>query len=492
VNATGSARLELSSGISTNAAENITISGSGNFRGALTSVSGSNTWQGNVTIGAVGTRIGAEDGATLQVSGVIDSGTANTGVISRAGSGGGVILSGANTYLGDTQVLIGRLQLAGGDNRLPVGTTLTFGSAGTNANGEFDLNGTNQEVAGLSLLVTAEAAKNSVNNSSATQSTFTVNTVASASTFIGILRGNLALTKSGANSLTLTNTSNSYTGVTSITGGTLSLGANNVIADASNIVIGAGTLNADTFTDSVGTLDVTGTAAVNLGTGAALSFADSKAEDWNGGSLNILGTLGATSIRFGDSADDLTSAQLALISVNGSGAGTYILDANGYLVVGGGTTPYQTWASDKGLTFSNQANNLDPDSDGNNNLAEFAFNGNPLSGSDNGKIFLLTEDSDADVDTTKELILTIAVRSGTPAFAGSPTPSAVHPTDGLTYSIEGSMDLNGFPASVTVVPTAVTTGLPAAGAGYEYRSFSLDGSNDLSSKGFLRAKVTAP
>ena len=162
------------------------------------------------------------------------------------------------------------------------------------------------------------------------------------------------------------------------------------------------------------------------------------------------------------------------------------------LVSTGGGTPYDTWASDKGLTGANKAKNLDPDNDGRNNLAEFAFNGNPLSGSDNGKVFVLTEDSDFDLDAIKELILTCAVRTGTPAFTGSPSPSANQAADGITYSIEGSLTLSGFPTTVNVVPTPVTTGLPSAGAGYEYRSFSLDGSNGLTGKGFLRAKVTSP
>jgi hypothetical protein len=121
------------------------------------------------------------------------------------------------------------------------------------------------------------------------------------------------------------------------------------------------------------------------------------------------------------------------------------------------------------------------------------FNGNPLSGSDNGKVFALTEDSDfvGDPSSAKELTLTVAVRSGTPGFAGSPL-SATHASDGITYSIEGSLDLAGFPAAVNVVPTPVTNNLPGAGDGYEYRSFSLNGSNGLIGKGFLRAKVTAP
>jgi hypothetical protein len=62
--------------------------------------------------------------------------------------------------------------------------------------------------------------------------------------------------------------------------------------------------------------------------------------DWTGGSINITGTLGTTSIRFGTTSGGLTSGQLAVISVNGSGAGTYTLDADGYLVSGGpDTTP---------------------------------------------------------------------------------------------------------------------------------------------------------
>jgi len=84
------------------------------------------------------------------------------------------------------------------------------------------------------------------------------------------------------------------------------------------------------------------------------------------------------------------------------------------------------------------------------------------------------------------LLLTIAVRTGTPAFTGSPSPSATQ--DGFTVTVEGSTDLTSFPTIVDPV-TAVTTGQPAAPAGYEYRSFSLRGSNGLPTRGYLRVKV---
>ncbi|OYV04324.1 MAG: hypothetical protein CFE26_17500, partial [Verrucomicrobiales bacterium VVV1] len=144
-----------------------------------------------------------------------------------------------------------------------------------------------------------------------------------------------SLTKAGAGTLELRG-ANSYTGATAVNAGTLKMGANNVIPNASNVTIGTATLDVNTRTDTAGTLNVTGTAVINLGSGAAIAFADSKAVAWTGNSLDITGTLGATSLRFGDSADDLTATQLAKISVNGSGLGTYVLDASGYLVASGG------------------------------------------------------------------------------------------------------------------------------------------------------------
>ena len=129
----------------------------------------------------------------------------------------------------------------------------------------------------------------------------------------------------------------------------------------------------------------------------------------------------------------------------------------------------------------------DPDGDGVTNLSEFAFKGNPLSGSDNGIIRNFIADSSADVDTDKELILTIAIRKGGAAFSGTPLQLAVA---GVTYTIEGSLDLTNFNAGVKEV-TPIIPGLPdlSGNPDYEYRSFSLDASNGLIGKGFLRAKV---
>ena len=177
----------------------------------------------------------------------------------------------------------------------------------------------------------------------------------------------------------------------------------------------------------------------------------------------------------------------------GSGAQyeTARITGPGLLLVGDLSTPFDAWALANGLDGTpgkENGKNDDPDGDGSTNLVEFAFDGDPLSGSDNAKVFVFTADS-SDVPAGADLIITVAVRETAPAFTGTPAPGAV--IDGITYSIEGGLNLNAFTHGVTPV-APVTAGLPAPGADYEYRSFMLDGSDGLSSKGFLRAKVTSP
>lgn len=135
----------------------------------------------------------------------------------------------------------------------------------------------------------------------------------------------------------------------------------------------------------------------------------------------------------------------------------------------------------------------DPDKDGQNNLLEFALNGNPLSGYGLPKIYVMVADSGLDVDNFDELILTVAFRAGAPSFVvGVSSTTATH--GGITYAIEGALDLTFQPTEAMNVLGAPITNpeMPPAGAGYEYLSFRLSSSNQLPGKGFVRARITMP
>lgn len=95
--------------------DNVTITGEaisvagdgGNFFGALQARSGTGIWTGDVSVTANNTRIGAQSGATLEVSGVISSTSNHTVVFRPADITSTVILSGANTYTGPTSIVGG-------------------------------------------------------------------------------------------------------------------------------------------------------------------------------------------------------------------------------------------------------------------------------------------------------------------------------------------------------------------------------------------------
>jgi autotransporter-associated beta strand protein len=177
------------------------------------------------------------------------------------------------------------------------------------------------------------------------------------------------LRKSGAGTLTLAG-SNSYAGTTEVVAGTLALGANHVLPD-SPLALGHATLDTGIRSDSTGPLALSGTATIQFGSGATLAFADSRAADWSAGSLSLTGDfVSGSSLRFGNSANGLTSAQLAKISA--AGFAGFTLDRNGYLI---GLLPnsFTFWQAANGTTGGI---NLDHDNDGVPNGIEYFLGGN--------------------------------------------------------------------------------------------------------------------
>ena len=179
----------------------------------------------------------------------------------------------------------------------------------------------------------------------------------------------MTLTKSGAGNQILAG-ENTYSGATTLTAGTLTLGANDVLPDATDLIIGNATLDAATFTDALATLDVTSTAKINLGTGATLTFSNSSAINWTGGSLNLTGILvSGSSLRFGTNSSGLAPAQLALISA--SGFNSFALDSNGYLIA----TPLASYANWKTTHAPTGTPGGDFDGDGVTNGIEYVLGG---------------------------------------------------------------------------------------------------------------------
>jgi autotransporter-associated beta strand protein len=191
----------------------------------------------------------------------------------------------------------------------------------------------------------------------------------------------MTLTKTGLGTQILSGP-NTYTGATLISAGTLALGASNVLPPSA-VTLDDATLDATTFTDTVGTLDLTGPATINLGSDGKIAFAASDAIDWSdgavqGGTLTITGTfISGSSLRFGTTMAGLTAGQLARITATGFGA--FALDADGYLTANP-TVSFPLWitslfAGGATVPAEQQGPNDDPDRDGISNLIEYALAG---------------------------------------------------------------------------------------------------------------------
>ena len=336
-------RLSFQGGTTLGSGRTITISGDGgaggsNLFGALRSITASTTneWAGNVTLGAAGTRIGAEAG-TLKVSGVI-SGT-NTGLFIRGnGTGTSVELSGANDYTGDTTIASGTggvVTLSGGTNRLPTSTKLVMGY--TSVSSKLDLNGQNQEVAGISVGGNVSTT-NEITSSTGT-STFTVNTAA-ASSYTGTITGSIALTKDGADTLTLSST-NTYTGATNVTNGKLIV--NGSISTSSLTTVDSGATLGGSGT--VGKAIINGTLAVGNSPGT-MTFTDTLG--LNGTTVMEIDGMSGAGVTGGHDFVNLTGAGAAGVLTYG---GALTLDIGSIFGIGGYSWNLFDMASETG-TFA--------------------------------------------------------------------------------------------------------------------------------------------
>ncbi len=205
-----------------------------------------------------GIQIGATAGTAINVAktngfltygGVIADKPGSAGILVKQGAGT-LIVGGTNTYSGGTFVNGGTLQLTNGDNRLPTGTTLNLGQSASTNLGAFDLNGNNQQIAGLNSIAgtnAATVAKNNVINSAATATTLIISNSTTcaygdgSATNSGIITGAINLIKNGSGKQILGDT-NTYTGATTVNAGILALSGDGSIGSSPMIALAAGAI----------------------------------------------------------------------------------------------------------------------------------------------------------------------------------------------------------------------------------------------------------
>ncbi|PAW75197.1 MAG: hypothetical protein B9S38_02215 [Verrucomicrobiia bacterium Tous-C4TDCM] len=354
------ARVELDN--LTVTGEAITVAGAGgNNLGALNGRSGTSVWAGPITVDADLTRIGATTGATLELSGVIDDGVNDYRVIFRPQSATAtVILSGANTYTGNTIIMSGPVVATSINNVVGGTASSNLGAPVTAANGTLilgNINGSGTLVyngagettdrnvqignntsptpaagdtggGGIDNNGTGPLVFNAPNFNTPTDAltgtsparTLTLGgTNTAANTIPGIIQNNqiagvgsaaVGIAKSGAGSWTLAG-ANTHSGATTVNAGTLTLSGNANITAVGTYTVGS-TGNNATLDITAGTYAL-GTQTYSVGAGATAGFTGTV--NHSGGTISFTGGNG-------------------LLIGNGSATGVYNLSGTGTISTG--------------------------------------------------------------------------------------------------------------------------------------------------------------
>jgi autotransporter-associated beta strand protein len=348
-----------------------------------------NGWGGPITVEGTDLNQFVQSGTgTFTISGSISAGPAGfTGTTFFRGAGAGLgnvtgvfnmpagsfnrtdssvwqISSTGNNWA-TTSIATGELRM-GIANALPATAPVSMGQTGGNTP-TLNLSGFSQTIAGLT---NASTASGTLTITSAAAATLTIDmptstSFALAGTSAPLISGAVALVKTGAGTLTLGG-ANTYSGNTSINGGTLKLAAAAVIPDGAgkgNLAIGAaGTLDVNGFAETVnglsgaGTVDNTSATAVTFtvgGNNGGGAF-DGVIKNSGGGALALTktgtGTLtlgganaytGATTVDGGLTVNGSITSNVTLnaaATLQGSGTITGSLTSAGTVSPGSGAT----------------------------------------------------------------------------------------------------------------------------------------------------------
>ena len=465
----------------------VLTSGSASFSGA---VNGTST----LCMAGTGTQTIAGTGDNGDGYARVESGT----LVLAKTSTGSVHSVGRNNNVGLT-ITGGTAQLGGsGNDQIYVETHVN------QTGGVFDLNGTSEGFRALT-----GTGGTVLNSAAATFSDLTLGQNSGAAdtyTYAGSLTngtGQLSLTKTGAGTQVLSG-SCSHSGLTSVGSGTLQV--NGTVSQSTVTVGGGATLGgtgtvsgevsvstggtiapgASTGTLTIGTCLLDGTLKIELnGASSDRLTVTGELDIMNAGLVIETPGAGATQpVYVIASYDTLTGATFPTEPVLPPGYTiNYNYQGNKQIALIATATPYELWADGKGLDETNDDPTDDPDKDGITNLEEFAFDGEPLSGTDTGKIVGAIRL----VESNNVLTLTLPVRTGAEFNGDGDLVS--NPISGLVYKIQGSTTLSDFTSmNVTEVSPAITTGLPGlTNAQWTYRTFRVPAPVNGAPKQFLRA-----
>ncbi|NBT25489.1 MAG: hypothetical protein EBT09_02790, partial [Actinobacteria bacterium] len=332
------------------------ISGSGNLTksgaGTIT-LTGANSFTGTftVSVGAAVVGDGATSGSLATTSIVtnadlsfsrsdnVSSSAAITGTggLTKLGNGTLTLTNTGTSYSGTTTISAGTLAL-GGSGVVGDSSTVDVATGAT-----FSLEGYNETIGALAGSGTLSLGSG----------TLTAGGNSSSTTFSGTSSGTGGLTKTGSGTLTLSG-ANGYTGTTTISGGTLALGAADRIDNSSNVVVGNGaTFSLANFNETVGSLSTSpsaGTGAISLGT--ATLTTSTTADSTFGGVVSGSGalvkqgsgvlTLSGANTYSGTTTISAGSIQAANATALGTTAGATTVSNGAQLRLSGSITSQET------------------------------------------------------------------------------------------------------------------------------------------------------